>query len=130
MRADGADDEGVAVRRRLRHKIGPKISPAPGLLSTITGWPQAAVSRSPMIRARVSGAPPVVNVTTIFSGLSGKVAALAWAKASLLHATLVSAITADAMSGRKLCFMQVLLRGTDSSCDAVQHGSTFQNPRR
>jgi hypothetical protein len=37
----------------------------------ITLWPQAACSRSPISRARMSGAPPLVKVTVMWIGLSG-----------------------------------------------------------
>jgi hypothetical protein len=40
------------------------------LLSTITGWFQAAVSFSAIRRARMSGAPPGVKVTTMWIGLA------------------------------------------------------------
>jgi hypothetical protein len=45
----------------------------------MTGWPQDVCSFSPISRARMSGAPPVVNVTTMWIGLLGKAAAPAWA---------------------------------------------------
>src|SRR6478609_10861463 len=47
---------------------------APGLLSTVTGWPGAWLHLSASTRARVSGAPPGGKVTTIFTGLVGQTA--------------------------------------------------------
>ena len=35
------------------------LPPAPGLLSTTTVWPQAGLIFSEIVRARMSGAPPV-----------------------------------------------------------------------
>ena len=47
----------------------PVLPPAPGLLSISIGWFQAGPSFSPMSRARMSGAPPGVKVTTMCIGL-------------------------------------------------------------
>ena len=64
----------------LATKSAPMLPPAPGLLSTVTGWPRAA-HLSASTRASVSGAPPGGNVTTILIGLVGHTAACAWAAA-------------------------------------------------
>src|SRR6476620_11229015 len=50
----------------------PTPPPAPGLFSTMTGWPSAAVSFSPMVRARMSVVPPGANGTTHLMGLPGQ----------------------------------------------------------
>src|SRR4051812_36567139 len=49
----------------------PMVPPAPGRFSTITGWPHAAVSRSPMSRATTSVALPAVNGTMMWIGRDG-----------------------------------------------------------
>ena len=51
--------------------------PAPGLLSTTTGWPRAAAIFWPTVRAVRSAAPPGALGTTIRSGLAGKACARA-----------------------------------------------------
>ncbi len=38
------------------------MSPAPGLLSAITGWPSCLASGSAMTRATMSLAPPVAEI--------------------------------------------------------------------
>ena len=48
----------------------PIVPPAPGRLSTITGWPHAALSRSPTMRAITSVALPGVNGTMIRIGFA------------------------------------------------------------
>jgi hypothetical protein len=45
--------------------------PAPGRLSTITGWPHAALSRSLTIRPMTSVALPGVNGTMILIAFDG-----------------------------------------------------------
>ena len=47
---------------------------APGLFSTITGWPNAAESFSPSARAARSVDPPGGNATTMRIGLEGNCA--------------------------------------------------------
>ena len=54
----------------------PMLPPAPGLLSTTTGWPRLAFSEK--VRARMSGAPPGGKVTTRRMGWRGKAC---WARA-------------------------------------------------
>ena len=53
----------------LATESAPLLPPAPGLLSISTGWFQATLSFSPIRRARMSGAPPGVKVTTMCIGL-------------------------------------------------------------
>src|SRR5688572_9852434 len=48
------------------------VPPAPGLLSTTTGWPSALASGSLMARATMSLAPPAAKVTTMRTGFSGQ----------------------------------------------------------
>ncbi|MNL65648.1 hypothetical protein D3C87_1900050 [compost metagenome] len=49
----------------------PMLPPAPGLLSTTTGWPHDGEIFSEKIRARMSGAPPLGKPTTMRIGLFG-----------------------------------------------------------
>src|SRR5436190_19402683 len=49
---------------------------APATFSTTTGWPSAAVSRSPTTRAIVSVFPPAAYGTTAVMGRVGQVAGL------------------------------------------------------
>ena len=49
----------------------PMLPPAPGRLSTITGWPSFLPSCSPTTRATMSLAPPAAKVTIMRIGLSG-----------------------------------------------------------
>src|SRR5882672_9282296 len=49
----------------------PITLPAPGRLSTITGWPSAAASFAPTARDKMSAVPPAANVTMIRIGLVG-----------------------------------------------------------
>src|SRR6187402_1872432 len=49
----------------------PIVPPAPGRFSTITGWPQAALSRSPTRRATTSVALPAVNGTMMWMAREG-----------------------------------------------------------
>src|SRR5882672_11991422 len=53
----------------------PIVPPAPARFSTSTGWPQAALSFSPISRAAMSVALPAANGTTMRIGLTGKLAA-------------------------------------------------------
>src|SRR6476661_2506905 len=77
----------------LATKSAPVLPPAPGLLSTITGWFQAPFSFSAIRRARMSGAPPGVKVTTMWIGL----AALAgWAIAAGAAAIVAAKRSAEA----------------------------------
>jgi hypothetical protein len=62
----------------------PMVPPAPGLLSTITGWPIALASGSEIARATMSLAPPAANVTTMRTGFSGQAA---WAVAAAAHSS-------------------------------------------
>ena len=50
------------------------VPPAPGLLSTITGWPSDLANGSAMVRATMSLAPPAAKVTTMRTGFSGHAA--------------------------------------------------------
>src|SRR5437763_1513186 len=50
------------------------VVPAPGLLSTMTGWPSAFYMPTPTARAMESVPPPGANGTTSLTGLSGKAA--------------------------------------------------------
>jgi hypothetical protein len=54
--------------------LPPSVPPAPGLLSTITGWPSALASGSEIARATMSLAPPAAKVTTMRIGFSGHAA--------------------------------------------------------
>src|SRR6185369_9700074 len=51
------------------------LPPAPGLFSTITGWPSAFESGSAMVRATRSGVEPPGNPTRMRTGLTGHGAA-------------------------------------------------------
>src|SRR6476661_2318308 len=53
----------------------PRVAPAPGLLSTITGWPIAADSLVEMARARTSVVPPAGKGTTMVTCLVGQACA-------------------------------------------------------
>src|SRR6476620_6390053 len=64
----------------LATKSAPMLPPAPGLLSTVIGWPSEA-HFSARMRASVSGAPPGVKVTTMRMGLVGQAAC--WAVAAV-----------------------------------------------
>src|SRR3954470_9120305 len=68
----------------------PIVPPAPGLFSTIAGWPQAAFSLSPTRRATTSVALPAVNGTMMWIALDGY--------ASCACATPCSNAVADARS--------------------------------
>ena len=57
----------------------PKVAPAPGLFSTITGWPMAEESLVDTARASTSVVPPAGNGTTMVTVLVGQ----AWAEARL-----------------------------------------------
>ena len=50
------------------------LPPAPGLFSTITGWPSVLPMSSAISRASVSVVPPAVAPTISFMGLAGKAA--------------------------------------------------------
>src|SRR5258708_560756 len=49
----------------------PMIWFAPGLFSTMTGWPQSSARRAPIWRERASVAPPGEVGTTILTGREG-----------------------------------------------------------
>src|SRR4051812_31815230 len=51
------------------------VPPAPGLLSTITGWSSAVESLSANTRVSTSVGPPAGNGTIIFTGFCGHVCA-------------------------------------------------------
>src|SRR5262245_55890423 len=53
----------------------PRLPPAPGLFSTVTGWPRTFCISLAVARVAMSTAPAGVNGTTMRSGLVGK----AWA---------------------------------------------------
>src|SRR5205814_5837840 len=50
---------------------------APGLFSTMKGWPSCSVRRCATVRAMTSVALPAVSGTTMRTGLSGQVCAVA-----------------------------------------------------
>src|SRR2546427_12680553 len=50
------------------------IVPAPGLLSTMTGWPRSLAISAPSVRAIRSVPPPGAKGTTRRTGFSGKAA--------------------------------------------------------
>ncbi len=55
---------------------------APGLLSTITGWPRSSESLAPTVRAVMSEEPPAVNGTMMVIGRLG----YDWAKEAVQKA--------------------------------------------
>src|SRR3954470_2627392 len=59
----------------LATRSAPRLPPAPGLLSTITGWRNASCSLLPTSRASTSTAPPAANGTMMRTGLFGKLCA-------------------------------------------------------
>src|SRR2546425_7549348 len=50
----------------------PMIWFAPGLFSTMTGWPRSSERRAPIWRERGSGGPPGGGGKTIFTGRGGE----------------------------------------------------------
>src|SRR5260370_23025336 len=78
----------------------PIIAPAPGRVSTITGWRQCSVNFCPITRARMSTDPPGANGTMILIGFSGYVSAGACAGAPLAPRMAAAMATASARATR------------------------------
>ena len=52
--------------------LAPRLPPAPGLLSTMKGWPNTRPSSGASARARMSVVPPAAKGTTMRTGLLGQ----------------------------------------------------------
>src|SRR3954471_606903 len=76
----------------LATRSAPRLPPAPGLLSTITGWRNASCNLPPTSRASTSTAPPAANGTMMRTGLLGKFCA----EAAPHGATSAAAVSASA----------------------------------
>ena len=70
----------------LATSAAPLLPPAPGLLSTMKGWPNAFCSSGASARARMSVVPPAAKGTTMRTGLLGQ----AWADANIGQAGTVA----------------------------------------
>src|SRR4029077_1015823 len=87
---------------------------APGLLSTITGWPSDFDISGPIMRATVSRIPPGATGTTSVTGCVGK----AGACANVVKETKAAAASAQrAMAGMRAVFMA-------RKCHATRPGAT------
>ncbi len=64
----------------------PIMPPAPGRLSTTTGWPSSSLRPGATARALISTLPPGANGTTIRMGLTGKVCACACTQSASANA--------------------------------------------
>src|SRR5687768_8261546 len=74
------------------------VLPAPGLLSTMIGWPSSACSGAAISRATMSDEPPGEKVTTMRMGLVGQACAHALAEANKAM-TRNSFMSASSISG-------------------------------
>ena len=66
-----AEQQRVAIGRRVRHDLARDIAACPRRLSTTNGCPSRLASLLATIRARMSLAPPGGKPTTIVTGRTG-----------------------------------------------------------
>src|SRR5262245_1892209 len=101
----------------------PIMVPAPGRVSTITGWPHCSVSFCPMTRARMSVDPPGANGTIILIGLSGYLSAADWASAPPVAKAPAIKSAAPVMPARPVAkrFLNFPSSGLDRRGDNPRH---------
>src|SRR5687768_5245556 len=103
------------------------VLPAPGLLSTMTGWPSSACSGTAMSRATMSEDPPGAKVTTMRIGLAGQLccAAALVAASSAAHSIawkiFMSAPSVGGIAPRRAQQRHVVVLGGIGDAKAHRH---------
>src|SRR5690606_33527184 len=99
----------------------PTLPPAPGLFSTMNGWPSRLPSWSVTSRATTSGVEPGPNGTTTFTVMAGQAASWAWTGAM----PSIETATAASSDGRRTATRRHAGRLTEG---AAANGSAADGP--
>src|SRR5687768_12729487 len=102
------------------------VLPAPGLLSTMIGWPSSSCSGTAISRATMSEEPPGAKVTTMRIGLAGQGCASALVAASsaahrVAWRILISAPSVGGVAPRRAQQRHVVVPGGIRDPEAHRH---------